>query len=284
MHGQSTVSCSPRLMSLNSLSTVFTCVYSPAQKHALILRVNVALHGSTTAFRSQHGNLFEFVCLTMKSSLGSRKAQRAGATRSPSCCPNQDASLNLASLEGAPHTYQHTLIDTVLYSNNLCSRLILVALISCPRERSWKIAIKPPPQTDAECKVTLSLSSVMHFMINKWWRMRFAIDLPTTGFCTGGNMTLEFWKGSWLHIHSRPSLEPFILGLSLRAVIWSIHYKQSSQTALLYLSLPIKLFIKERPCPGPQALSVCVFCAFEADCCRYVRAKCMHFMFAYPAH
>lgn len=39
--------------------------------------------------------------------------------------------------------------------------------------------------------------------------------------------------------------------------IWSLHNKQSSQTALLYLSLPIKLFIRERPCLGLQG--ACVF-------------------------
>lgn len=48
--------------------------------------------------------------------------------------------------------------------------------------------------------------------------------------------------------------------------IWSPHYKQSSQTALLYLSLPIKLFIKERPCLGLWGVYVCK-CIYVCTVC-----------------
>ena len=64
--------------------------------------------GRTPTFQSLHGNLLEFVCLALKSSLGSRAAHRDGAARSPSGRPNEDAALNLANLWGTPHTHVST--------------------------------------------------------------------------------------------------------------------------------------------------------------------------------
>lgn len=54
--------------------------------------------------------------------------------------------------------------------------------------------------------------------------------------------------------------------------VWSLYNKQSSQTALLYLSLPIKLFIKNSLV---LACRVCVCVAVCVGASVYVQYACM---------
>ncbi len=86
----------------------FFCVGTVRMQYVFPIFVCVCVCGRTPTFQSQHSNLLEFVCLALKSSLGSREAHRDVAARSPSGRPNEDAPLNLATLWGTSHPRSHT--------------------------------------------------------------------------------------------------------------------------------------------------------------------------------
>ena len=103
----------------------------------MCISIFVHVFGRTPTFQSQHGNLLEFVCLALKSSLGSHEAHGDRAARSPSGRPNDDAALNLATLGGTPHKHTHTQTHTDTCMNKLTHRQIASsALFLCSHSHS----------------------------------------------------------------------------------------------------------------------------------------------------
>lgn len=89
-------------------------------------------------FHSQSNNFLKFVCLALKSSLISKRADTDKAARSSSGRPNGDAALNLATLWGTPPT---PLTGTRIDVNTAYSSFSFLSF-SLHKQKSPKMAIK----------------------------------------------------------------------------------------------------------------------------------------------